>query len=135
MEKLRSASEEELMEIDGIGPEVAHSVAHFFRSKAGARAIDRLIDAGVRMDQPKRKMAADGPLAGKTVVITGTLESMGRKEAQDLVKQLGGHPAGSVSKKTDLVVAGDSPGSKLDKAKELGVKVVSEREFLKLIGR
>ena len=71
----------------------------------------------------------------QTVVVTGTLSSMGRKEAQDLIKQLGGKSAGSVSKKTDLVVAGESAGSKLDKAKELGISIVDESGFLKLIGR
>ncbi len=70
-----------------------------------------------------------------TVVVTGTLSNIGRKEAQDLIKELGGKPAGSVSKKTDLVVYGDSPGSKLDKARELGVKTVDEAGFMKMIGR
>jgi len=135
MERLRSASEDELMEVEGVGPELAASIRHFFSTTAAREVIKRLEDAGVTMTQPKRKVASDSPLAGKTVVITGTLESMGRKEAQDLVKQLGGHPAGSVSKKTDLVVAGESAGSKLDKAKELGVKVVTEKEFMKLVGR
>ena len=69
------------------------------------------------------------------MVVTGTLSTMGRKEVQDLIKELGGKPAGSVSKKTDLVVYGDSPGSKLDKAKELGVQALDEKEFLKLLGR
>jgi DNA ligase (NAD+) len=84
------------------------------------------------MKQPKRAVAANSPLAGKTVVITGTLERLGRKEAQDLVKKLGGKASGSVSKKTDYVVVGDSPGSKADKARELGVTILDEAQFLEL---
>jgi len=135
MDRLLGASEDELIEVEGVGPELAKSIGHFFLSKAGREVVKRLEAAGLTMTQPKRRVAKDSPLSGKTVVVTGTLTSMGRKEAQDLVKQLGGTAAGSVSKKTDLVVAGESAGSKLDKAKELGVRVVDESEFLKLIGR
>jgi len=135
MEKLISAGEDELTEVEGVGPELAASIVHFFESAAGAQVVGRLKDAGVNMTQPKRRRVADSPLAGKTVVVTGTLSSMGRKEVQDLIKQLGGKVAGSVSKSTDLVVHGDSPGSKLDKAKELGVETLDEKEFLKLVGR
>jgi DNA ligase (NAD+) len=121
--------------VEGVGPELAASIVHFFRSTAGTRVVARLADAGVNMTQPRRSRVADSPLSGKTVVVTGTLSSMGRKEVQDLIKQLGGKVAGSVSKSTDLVVYGDSPGSKLDKAKEFGVETLDEKEFLKLIGR
>jgi DNA ligase (NAD+) len=135
MKKLMEAGEEELTEVEGVGPELAASIVHFFRSPAGARVVSRLEAAGVNMTQPKRRVAADSPLAGKSVVVTGTLESMSRKEAEDAIKRLGGKPAGSVSKKTDFVVYGESPGSKLAKAKELGVKTISEADFLKLIKR
>ncbi len=135
MEHLMGASEAELTEVEGVGPEVAASIVHFFATKAGRKAVERLEAAGVNMQQPKRRRKVDSPLAGKTVVITGTFESMGRKEAQDLVKQLGGKAAGSVSKKTDLVVVGESPGSKVDKAKQLGVRTINEAEFLRLTGR
>jgi DNA ligase (NAD+) len=135
MEKLISAGEDELTEVEGVGPELAANIVHFFRSAAGTKVVARLADAGVNMTQSKRSRAAGGPLAGKTVVVTGTLSTMGRKEVQDLIKELGGKPAGSVSKKTDLVVYGDSPGSKLDKARELGVQALDEKEFLKLIER
>jgi DNA ligase (NAD+) len=97
--------------------------------------VRRLANAGVNMTQPKKKTATDSPLAGKTVVVTGTLASMGRKEAQDLIKSLGGKPTGSVSKKTDLVVAGESPGSKFDKAQSLGIETIDEAEFLKRAGK
>lgn len=135
MGNIREANEDELAEVEGVGPEVARSVLHFFKSKKGASVVDRLEQAGVNMTQPERKRKTDGPLSGKTVVITGTLESMSRKEAQDLVKKLGGKASGSVSQKTDLVVYGQSPGSKLDKAKNLGVKTLTEKDFLKMIGK
>ncbi|MEK7710550.1 MAG: NAD-dependent DNA ligase LigA [Planctomycetota bacterium] len=135
MDKLLGADGEALMEVEGVGPEVAHSVHHFFQSDAGRKVVRRLADAGVNMTQPQRVRATEGPLAGKTVVVTGTLEGMSRKEVQDLIKQLGGKVAGSVSKSTDLVVYGDEPGSKLDKAKELGVKTLDGKEFRRLIGR
>ncbi|MHC5111368.1 MAG: NAD-dependent DNA ligase LigA [Planctomycetota bacterium] len=133
MDKIRSASVDELVEIDGIGPELAASIATFFASKAGSVTIDRLEASGLKMSQPKRRVAADSPFSGKSVVITGTLESMGRKDAQERVKQLGGKVSSSVSKKTDYVVAGDSPGSKLDKAQSLGVRIIEEAEFLTMI--
>jgi len=135
MDKLAAASEEELQEVEGVGVEVARSLSSFFQSATGKKLIERLRDAGLNFSQPKRKIDANSPLAGKTVVVTGTLESMGRKEAQDLIVSLGGTAAGSVSKKTDLVVEGESAGSKADKARELGVKIIDEAEFLKLIGR
>jgi DNA ligase (NAD+) len=88
------------------------------------------VDPPLKMAQPRRATAAHLPFAGMTIVVTGTLKTLGRKEAQDLIKSLGGKSAGSVSKKTDLVVVGESAGSKLDKARELGVKVVEEEEFM-----
>jgi len=136
MDKLMAADEGALMEVEGIGPEVARSVAKFLKiGSPGRTAVEHLKAAGVDPNEIKRQRAIDGPLAGKTVVVTGALMSMGRKEVQDLIKQFGGKVAGSVSKSTDLVVCGDSPGSKFDKAKELGIRVVNEPEFLKLIGR
>lgn len=128
---LMDADEEKMMEVEGIGPEVARSIHQFFHAKEGKALISRLESAGVNMTQPKRARAADGPLTGKTIVVTGTLETMERKAAQDLIKQLGGKVAGSVSKKTDFVLAGESPGSKLDKAKEFGIQVLDEAEFLR----
>ena len=100
------------------------------------KLIADLKHAGVKLTQPRRKVPAGGLLlAGKTLVVTGTLKNYGRKDIEDLIKSLGGKAAGSVSKKTDYVVAGDEAGSKLDKAKELGVPVLTEAEFEKLIGR
>lgn len=134
MSELQSATEEEMTEIDGIGPEVARSVREFLDSTVGKRLIQRLMDADLKMKQPERPRSGDLPLEGKTVVITGTFESMGRTEAQELVKQSGGKTSSSVSKKTHFVVYGDSPGSKLEKARQLGVTTLDEKAFLKLIG-
>ncbi len=124
-----------LQAIEGIGPEVAASLRVFFESDAGKTVVAGLENARVNLTQPKSEQAADLPFAGKKVVVTGTLENFGRKEIQDLIKQLGGKATGNVSKKTDFVVYGESPGSKLDKAKELGVETVDEATFLKMIGR
>ncbi|MCH7631736.1 MAG: NAD-dependent DNA ligase LigA, partial [Planctomycetes bacterium] len=112
------------------------SITRFFESQSGAELVRRLNVAGVNMRQPKGSgPATGGALDGKTVVITGTFQSMGRKEVQELVKRLGGKATGSVSKKTDLVVFGGAAGSKLDRAKKLGVKTIDEATFLRMIGR
>lgn len=132
---LVEADEEDLLEVDGVGPELAKSVRSFLDSEDSAALIKRLRKAGVNMIQPKRAVATDSPFAGKTVVLTGTLEHIGRKEAQELIKSLGGKSAGSVSKKTDLVVAGQKSGSKLTKAQELGIEVINEAEFIERAGR
>lgn len=135
LDLIMNATEEELAEVEGVGVEVARSIRHFFDTKNGREMVERLRSVGVNLNQPRRQRISGSPIAGMTVVVTGTLESMGRKEVQDLIKQLGGHPAGSVSRKTDLVVYGESAGSKLDRAKELGVRTVDEKEFLALIGK
>ncbi len=135
MDAIAEASQEALTDVEGVGPEVARSARAFFDSAAGADLVRRLAAAGVKMRQARKKVAQDGPFAGMTVVVTGTLSSMGRKEAQDLIKSLGGKAAGSVSKKTSLVVYGDAAGSKLKKARSLGVEAIDEAEFLRRAGR
>lgn len=134
IDAVMEAREEELVEVDGVGPELAVSVRGFFTSADGLALVERLKAAGLTVTQPKRAVAEDAAFSGMTVVVTGTLESMGRKEAQDLVKSLGGKTAGSVSKKTDLVVAGEKAGSKLAKAQELGVEAIDEAEFRRRAG-
>ena len=124
-------SEEDLMEVEGIGPEVAASVHQFFRDKKNKESIELLKKAGVKVIEPKIK--EKGKLAGKTFLFTGALKTFGRDEARDLVESLGGMTASSVSKKVDFVVVGEDPGSKFDKAKELGIKILTEEEFKKLI--
>lgn len=128
-----NADEQTLMEVEGIGPNVAASIAEFFRHAENRRILQLCLRRGVRLVEPKRARRA-GPLAGKTVVFTGGLASMSRSDAENLVRRLGGRPSGSVSKKTDYVVAGTEPGSKYEKARALGVKILSEEEFLRLAG-
>jgi DNA ligase (NAD+) len=131
LEDLFRLSEEDLMEVQGIGPEVAASVHQFFGDRKNKESIERLKNAGVKVIEPKAK--EKGKLAGKTFVFTGTLKDFGRDEARNLVEYSGGSTASSVSKKVDYVVAGEDPGSKFDKAKELGIKTLTEEEFKKMI--
>jgi len=131
LDRLRQAGEEALREVEGVGPSVATAVAAFFRRADNRRIIDTCLRRGVA-PQGAAAPARKGPLAGRTVVFTGGLESMTRTEAEALVRAEGGRTSGSVSRKTDLVVAGREAGSKLDRARALGVKVVSEREFGRL---
>jgi DNA ligase (NAD+) len=125
-------SEEDLMMVEGIGPEVAASFHQFFRDKKNRESIERLKKAGVKVIEPKVK--EKGKLARKTFVFTGTLKAYGRDEVRNLVESLGGMTVSSVSKKIDFVVVGEDPGSKFDKAKELGIKTLTEEEFKKMIG-
>jgi DNA ligase (NAD+) len=117
-----------------VGPVVAQSVLDFFRSPSGRKILRRLNELGIKPKSEKvsAKKAAELPLAGKTFVLTCTLPSMTREEATEKIEALGGHVTGSVSKKTDYVLAGAEPGSKFDKAKELGVKIIDEAEFRKM---
>jgi len=117
-----------------VGPVVAHSILHFFASPAGKKILRRLNELGIepKSEKVSAKKAAGLPLVGKTFVLTGTLPSMTREEATEKIEALGGHVTGSVSKKTDYVVAGAEPGSKFDKAKELGVKILEEAEFRRM---
>lgn len=138
VDAIAAASVEQLTELDEIGPIIAASVRNFFDSEAGRHIVASLKDACVDMTAEKKATDAEGekgPLVGKTIVVTGTLESLGRKEAQDAIKAAGGRAAAGVSSKTDFVVVGDSPGSKADKARELGVEIIEEAEFLKRLGR
>jgi DNA ligase (NAD+) len=134
MEALADACREDkgkrLLEVDGIGPEIANSIVTFFTSESGGRAWRDLADAGVNMTQPKPESSAETPLAGKTIVVTGTLEGFSRSEIQARIKALGGKVSSSVSKKTDFVLVGDSPGSKADKAAKLGVPIMDEPTFV-----
>ncbi len=118
-----------------VGPVVAQSVLDFFASPAGKKILRRMKELGIRPKSEKAsaKKAAELPLVGKTFVLTGTLPSMTREEATEKIEALGGHVTGSVSKKTDYVLAGAEPGSKFDKAKELGVRIIDETELQKML--
>jgi DNA ligase (NAD+) len=120
---LAEADEESLREVPTIGPEIAASVVSFFRSREGKGLVSRLEARGVKGRAPERHAPADGPFAGKIFVLTGTLEDMPREEAERLILAGGGRVGSSVSAKTDAVIAGESPGSKLEKARSLGVAV------------
>ena len=125
LEALMSASEQDLIEIEDVGPVVAHHIVTFFQQLHNREVIVRLLDVGI--DWPfEQKIMTDSELAGKTIVLTGTLENLSRNEAKERLLALGAKVAGSVSKKTDYVVAGRDAGSKLSKAEKLGVAVVSE---------
>lgn len=132
IEALRSATVEQLTEVPDVGEIVAGSIVEFFADPSIATQVDRLLAHGVK-PRPE-EVQQDSPISGKTIVVTGTLEKLDRRQAEALIESLGGKAAGSVSKKTDYVLAGESAGSKLTKARELGVRVLNEQEFFELIG-
>jgi DNA ligase (NAD+) len=135
LEEIIKQSEESLAEVEDIGPVIAHSVHAFFHSEVGRGLVAELRKLGLHFGEPKqeRPKAAAGKLEGKTVVVTGTLIRFTREEIKELIHEHGGKAAGSVSKKTDFVVAGENAGSKLDKARQLGVPVLSEDELVKML--
>lgn len=126
LDAIAAASEDELRASEGIGPEVAGSVQLFFKQAANLAVIEKLRAAGVDLNAPKRARAATGRLAGKTFVLTGTLATLTREAAGELIVAAGGKVTSSVSKKTDYVVAGDDPGSKYAKAQQLGIPILDE---------
>jgi len=130
MEEIENASVEELQNVNEVGPKIAESIAEFFSNAANRKLVDRLHAAGLAFQGKKKERGIK--LAGKTFVLTGTLAHFTRDEAKKLIEDAGGKVTGSVSKKTDYVVAGTDAGSKLDKAKELGVAVIDEKEMEKL---
>jgi DNA ligase (NAD+) len=129
---LQSATEEELEQIPNIGPVVGKSLSAWFRNTQNCDLLKKLAKAGVR-PQPYQKESSTLPLAGLTFVLTGILHSLPRDQAKARIRELGGEVSESVSKKTSFVVAGEEPGSKFDKAQKLGVKILNEAEFLKLL--
>jgi DNA ligase (NAD+) len=135
--ELAGATAEEIDRIEGFGAEISESVAGFFRSEENRRVLKKLEAAGLKMtaERPTPRPAGGPDLTGKTFVVTGTLKTLSRKDAEDLIKSLGGKATDSVSKKIDYLVVGADPGSKLEKARTLGVKIIDENEFLKMIGR
>jgi len=136
LDNIMEQSEESLAETDEIGPVIAKSVYEFFHSEVGKDLVDQLRGCGLNFGTPLSEREEEGSkvLEGKTLVVTGTLQRFSRTEIKDLITQHGGKASGSVSAKTDYLVAGEKAGSKLTKAEDLGVKVLSEDEFLELIG-
>jgi DNA ligase (NAD+) len=136
LNKFKKASLEELIEIKEIGPKIADSIIHFFEENKNLAIIERLRRAGLNFGQEKEKMRKDKVtqiLAGKQFVLTGTLKDFTRTQVKEMISKLGGRVTGSVSKKTDYVVAGEDPGSKYQKAQKIGVPIINEEEFKRII--
>jgi DNA ligase (NAD+) len=132
LDSLASAKKEDISRIHEIGAVMAESVTEFFRQEGTKKLIAKLKKAGVNMSEPRKKSVAQ-PLAGKTFVLTGELKGFSRNEAERLIRELGGNASSSVSSNTDFVISGESPGSKYDKAKKLGVKIIDEKQFKEMI--
>jgi DNA ligase (NAD+) len=135
LDAIMNASEAALLDVDDVGPVVAQSICTFFDQAHNREVVEQLRACGVTWEEGEPAERTPQPLSGKTFVITGTLPTLGRDEAKDLLEAAGGKVAGSVSKKTDYVVAGAEAGSKLTKALELGVAVLNEEDMLALLGR
>ena len=134
LDRLAAASEDDLMQIEGIGPEVAKGIVFFFAQPENRKLLKELKEAGLKFKETEKE-SSPRPLEGLTFVLTGTLSSMTRDEAKERIEQLGGNVSSSVTSKTDYLVVGEEPGSKLAKARELGVKIINEKEFLSLLGQ
>jgi DNA ligase (NAD+) len=132
LDAIADADVETLQQAEEVGPKVAESIHEFFREPRNRELVDRLRAAGLKFDHPKKERKV-GPFDGLTFVLTGTLASMTREQAGEKIEAAGGKVNGSVSKKTSYVVAGEEAGSKLDKARALGVRVLNEEGFLKLL--
>jgi len=132
LEKVAAATQEELVALPDIGDIVAQSVVEFFSFEENRQMIDRLLAIGVKPKESAGK--AEGVFTGMSIVVTGTLPSLGRKDAEELIRQNGGTAASSVSKKTAFVVAGEAAGTKLKKAQDLGIEIIDEEEFLRRCG-
>jgi DNA ligase (NAD+) len=131
----KNFSLEKLQQIPDVGPKVAQSIYDWFHNEKNIKFLEKLEKVGVKIETPKLKTSARGgsALGGKTFVLTGTLQSMSREQTKEKIRSLGGEISESVSKNTDYVVAGSEPGSKLEKAKKLGVKIIAEKEFLEML--
>jgi len=132
LKKIRNASKEELESVEDVGPRVAESLVQFFHDEDKNTIIDTLLENGIQIENQNKKKS--GKLQGKTFVLTGTLSQLSRDDAKEKIRSFGGTVSSSVSKKTDYVVAGESAGSKLDKAKDFRIKILDEEAFLQLLG-
>jgi len=134
VDNIKNQTKEKLTAVHEIGPIVAECIYNFFHEEKNLKVLDKLKKGGVKFPEMKVKKKKT-PLSGKTFVLTGVLETLNRDEAKKIIQNLGGRVSSSVSKKTDFVVVGEDPGSKLDKAKRLGIKTIDEKEFKRLIGK
>jgi len=133
LEELVNCSQEDLTQIEGVGPVVADSICRFFKQATNMHTIQSILDNGVQIVFGAAKKT--GSCEGKTFVLTGTLAGMTRRQAKEMIAAAGGKVSGSVSRKTDYVVFGESPGSKLTKARELGVAVINENQLSEMVGQ
>jgi DNA ligase (NAD+) len=131
LDEIAAASEEELTAIPEVGPQIAASINTFFKQTENIRVINRLKEAGLNLKEERE--AVKQTLAGQTFVLTGGMEALTREEAKEAIEKLGGRVSSSVSAKTGYVVAGENPGSKLEKARELGVAIINEQELLAML--
>jgi DNA ligase (NAD+) len=134
MDALLAATEDDLVEVEGIGPIMARTIVETLSEDRTRELIGRFNEYGLKMEEEAPAAPADGPLVGKTLVLTGTLPNLTREDATQRVEAAGGKVTGSVSKKTDYLVAGADPGSKLTKAQQLGTEVLDEDGLLALLG-
>ena len=132
--ELKNKTQEELLEIRDIGPKVAESIVQFFKNEENLKMLAKLERMGLNFKQEHDLSGDERPLEGKRYVITGTLENYSRKEAQELLQGLGASVSSSVSSQTSALICGNNPGSKLKKARDLGIEVLDEEAFKKLIG-
>ena len=135
LDGIMTATEEKLLEVPDVGPIVAENLLAFFKQEHNVEVVNALINVGIYWPKIEKKSADDQPLAGKTFVVTGTLETMGRNDAKAALQDLGAKVAGSVSKKTDYVVVGENAGSKASKAEDLGIAILDENALIELLQR
>ncbi|MEP6474682.1 MAG: helix-hairpin-helix domain-containing protein, partial [Gemmatimonadota bacterium] len=133
LDALKSADQDAIAAVPGIGPAIAEAAVHFFAEPRNQQLLQKLIDAGVTTIEPEA-ISAGGPLEGKNYVLTGTLPTLSRGEAARLIEQAGGRVTASVTKKTDTVVAGTEAGSKLERAQALKIEVIDEAELVRRVG-
>jgi len=133
LEALMAADEDTLQGVPDVGPVVAGNIGRFFAEAHNREVVSRLVDLDITWDETPQAGASDSQFSGKIVVITGTLSEMSRDQAKELLESLGARVTSSVSKKTDFVLAGENPGSKVEKAKKLGVAIVSEVDFATMV--
>lgn len=133
LDHLLSIKEEELLKIEGIGEKTAHTIAEYFQDSDHREEIRLLLRHGVSPHHVAKKKVTGHVFSDKTFVLTGTLEHLKRDDAAKLIKERGGHVAGSVSRKTDYVLVGADPGSKYDQAQKLGIQILSEDQFMKML--
>jgi DNA ligase (NAD+) len=128
-----NAGFEEVEEIKEIGPKIAESVVNFFRQEQNLKVIEKLRKAGVNFGSAQKKISEKEAFAGKTFVLTGKLDDFSREKAGEIIENFGGRVTSSVSRSTDMVLAGKDPGSKMDDAMKLNIKIITEEDFKKMI--